>query len=90
LGESDLDLSAAGISKYLGESETGLFVTGGVGLSNVKGSEGLGVFGGAGYEFEKHFSVQADILYSRIRERFGRFSRSDSFNFRITLNALAF
>ena len=87
LGESDLTLTAAGISKYFGTSETGLFVTGGVGLSAVEFAEGLGLFGGVGYEFSKHFSIQGDILYSRVRERL---NDSDSFNFRVTLNALAF
>ena len=57
LGESDLTLTAAGISKYFGTSETGLFVTGGVGLSDVEFAEGLGLFGGVGYEFSKHFSI---------------------------------
>lgn len=98
-GESDvallIGLSAVGISKYLGTSSTGFFVTGGVGLSAIdapfeEGAEadyGFGLFGGAGYEFARHWTLEADILYNHISE-----SGIDlnSIGFRLSINGLAF
>lgn len=102
-GESDVTLllgvSAIGASKYLGTSETGFFVSGGIGLSifdapfeeGVDSSTGFGLFGGAGYEFSKHWSVEANILYSKISEEaFGTTVDIDSFGVRVSINVLAF
>ena len=77
------------------ETETGLFISGGLGLStlsapfetDVESSNGFGVFGGAGYEFASHWNVAADIFYSAISE-----SGVDmnSFGVQLTINVLAF
>lgn len=94
-----LGLSGVGVSKYLGTSGTGLFVSGGVGVTqlaapfeqNVDSSTGFGFFGGAGYEFSKHWSVEAGILYSDMSEQaFGLTVDLSSFGVRGTINVLAF
>ncbi len=79
-GESDVTLiqglSSIGLSNYLNrQTETGVFLTGGVGIStfdapfeDVAASNGFGLFGGVGYEFAPHWTVQGDLLYSSITE----------------------
>ena len=99
-GTALLALSAVGVTKYLGTSGTGLFVTGGLGPAifdspsklDVHPSIGFGLFGGVGYEFSKHWSVQADVLYLNISEAdiSDPDSDLDSFGFRVSLNFLAF
>jgi hypothetical protein len=69
-------LSSIGFSTYLNkETETGLFLTTGVGVStvdapfeNVNPSYGLGLFGGLGYEFVRHWTFEVDLLYSYISD----------------------
>ncbi len=69
-------LSSLGFSVYTDQrSETGLFFTGGIGVSavdapfeNVNASYGLGLFGGLGYEFRPHWSFEVNLLYSRISD----------------------
>lgn len=79
-GESDVTLiqglSSIGFSNYLNaQTATGIFLTGGIGVSvlaapfeDVSSSSGFGLFGGVGYEFTKHWSVQGDLLYSNIED----------------------
>ena len=85
-----------GITKYLdAASETGLFLTGGLGLSaidapfeeDVDASTGFGLFAGIGHEFSSHWTIEADILYSKVEE-FG--VDLDSFGVRVSVNVLAF
>lgn len=69
-------LSSIAFSKYTNpRKETGMFITGGVGVSILSapfedGSSfsGFGAFGGIGYEFAKHWSAQADVIYSNIKD----------------------
>ena len=87
-----LDLFAIGVTKYLKNSGTGLFVTGGIGravLDGCSGSDrftpgGSGFFAGAGYEFRKHLSVEATILYQQVNIDF------DALAIRLTLNLLEY
>ena len=91
-----LGISAIGITKYLDNtSETGLFITGAIGLSaldapfeeNIEASTGFGLIGGAGYEFSSHWNIEADLLYSTIEDSGADF---DSFGVRVSVNGLAF
>lgn len=72
-----LGLAAVGASYHLNnESNEGWFMSGGFGL-----------YGGAGYEFIEHWSVQLDLIYSSV-------SNSDvdvsSVSISITINGLAY
>ncbi len=88
LADEEITLNAAGVTKYLGKTGTGVFLTGGVGLTTIETSdEGFGLFGGIGFEFAKHFTVETNILYSRVDEAS---TDSESFSFRVTVNGLAF
>ncbi len=91
-----LGVSAIAVTKYLDNtSETGLFVTGGIGFSefdapfegDVDASTGFGLIGGVGYEFSRHWSIEADLLYSKVEESGVDF---DSFGVRVSVNVLAF
>ena len=84
------------MTKYLDNtSETGLFVTGGIGFSefdapfegNVEAFTGFGLIGGVGYEFSRHWSIEADLLYSKVEESGVDF---DSIGVRVSVNVLAF
>ncbi len=99
-GESDktfiLGLSAIAATIYIDNTtETGWFISGGLGLSvldapfesNVESSNGFGLFGGGGYEFSSHWSVEVDLLYSTITDAGVDFN---SFGVLVTVNVLAF
>lgn len=99
-GESDitfiLGLSAIAATVYIDNTtETGWFVSGGVGLSalsapfetDLESSNGFGFFGGGGYEFSSHWSVELDLLYSTITEGGADFNY---FGVLMTVNVLAF
>lgn len=96
-GQSDrtfsVGLLAAAFTLYLDNtSETGWFVSGGIGLvPSGRGRStdffGFGLFVGAGYEFSRHWTVQVDLLYSTIT---GDYSDADSFGVLVTANVLAF
>ena len=98
-GENDMtlyvQLSAVGITKYLDNtSETGLFVSAGIGFAefdapfgDVDASTGFGLIGGVGYEFSRHWSIEADLLYSKVEESGVDF---DSIGVRVSVNVLAF
>jgi len=82
-------------------SETDWFVSGGVGFASlgelspvpsVRGGSssretGFGLFGGAGYEFSKHWTVEVDLLYSTVSEDE---SDTNSFGVLVTVNFLEF
>lgn len=91
-----LGLAAVGASYHLNnESNEGWFMSGGFGLSSLltlsfnsgDGYSGFGLYGGAGYEFIEHWSVQLDLIYSSV-------SNSDvdvsSVSISITINGLAY
>jgi hypothetical protein len=91
-----LGLSAAAATFYFDDqTNTGWFIAGGVGLStldapfesNISSSNGFGLFGGGGYEFAAHWSIEMDLLYSRIDESGADL---DSFGVLISANFLAF
>jgi len=99
-GESDkisrLVLSAIAITVYFDNTtDTGWFISGGLGLStldtpfesNSESSNGFGLFGGGGYEFSSHWSLEVDLLYSTITERV---TDLNSFGVLVTVNFLAF
>ncbi len=81
------------VTKYLKPEGRGLFFCGGVGLAynqnldrmapNYQSYSGVGGFAGLGYDFAKHFDIQADILYSGA-------DWTPRWAFRVTLNVLAF
>jgi opacity protein-like surface antigen len=95
-----MTISAIGVSKYLdSKEETGVFLTGGLGLAasdapfekDIDSSNGWGLFGGIGYEFANHWTIQADILYSHISEEvFDINITNDYIGIRATINVLAF
>lgn len=92
---SDSDSSAAGanciaVTKYLKPEGRGLFFCGGIGAAYNNSTEaggpsysGFGGFAGLGYDFAKHFYIQADVLYSDV-------DWMPRWAFRLTLNVLAF
>jgi len=96
-GQSDrtfsVGLLAAAFTLYFDNtSVTGWFVSGGIGFvptGRGRSSDffGFGLFAGAGYEFSRHWTVQADLLYSTIT---GNYSDTDSFGVLVTVNVLAF
>ena len=97
-----LGLIGAGVTLYLdNSSETGWFVSGGIGFASlgelsvvpsVRGGSssretGFGFFGGAGYEFSKHWTVEVDLLYSAVKKDE---SDTNSFGVLVTVNFLEF
>ncbi len=93
---SRLLLSAIAITVYFDNTtETGWFISGGLGLStldtpfetNSESSNGFGLFGGGGYEFSSHWNLEVDLLYSTITEKGKDFS---SVGVLVTVNFLAF
>jgi len=74
-----LGLGAVAATFYFdSKSETGWFASGGIGYSSygkLSGSRrsssdyGFGFFGGGGYEFAAHWSVEVDLLSSSIESR---------------------
>jgi len=99
-GESDViftvGLSAVAVTYYFNDtSETGWFASGGLALSsleapfedNISPDYGFGLYGGGGYEFAAHWSVEVDLLYSTIKESGADFV---SFGVLLSINFLAF
>lgn len=82
--------SCVAITKYLKPEGKGLFVCGGIGIASIfnldenHSESGFGAFGGLGYDFAKHWYIQADILYTNLG------SSWYSWGVRVTLNVLAF
>ena len=96
-GASDGDLVILGLGAvaatfYLDNtSETGWFASGGIGYSNSgrplgngNSDFGLGFFGGGGYEFAPHWSVEVDLLHSTIEKSIS------SFGVLVSINVLGF
>ena len=92
-----LGLGAVAFTLYFDNiSETGWFVSGGIGHSNMSefnfstssvSRSGFGLFGGAGYEFSKHWTVEVDLQYSAVTDDR---RDTDSFGVLVTVNVLAF
>jgi len=92
-----LGLGAVAFTLYFDNiSETGWFVSGGFGHSNMSelsfrstsdSKSGFGLFGGAGYEFSKHWTVEVDLQYSTVADDR---RDTDSFGVIVTVNVLAF
>lgn len=89
-------LSAIAATVYIdGTVPTGWFISGGLGLSildepfenNSESSNGFGLFGGGGYEFSSHWSVELDLLYSTVTDAGNDFN---SLGVLMTINFLAF
>ena len=93
------------VTKYLGGEQSKLFIVGGLGrsiielLSSHPGLDiavGLGIFTGIGYEFEKHWSVRAEVLYNRLdNNRFSNIAEEldldlHSVGVRISVNVLGY
>ena len=98
-GTAVLMLNAVGATKYLGTSGTGLFVSAGLGPAifdsfrlDVDPAIGFGVFGGVGYEFSKHWSLQTELMYLNIKgaDISDPDSDLDSFGIRVSLNFLTY
>jgi hypothetical protein len=52
---------------------------------------GLGLYGGIGYEFSKHYSFEFDVIYGRPGDSEGSLeARTNSLVFKATINALAY
>jgi len=89
-------LSAIAATFYLDNTtETGWFVTGGLGLSafsapfepDLESSSGFGLIAGGGYEFSSHWNVELDLKYSSISNGGPDLN---IFEVLITINVLAF
>lgn len=85
-------VGGVGVTKYLKPEGTGFFVFGGAGMgmfmvleSGGGSNTGFGVIGGIGYDFAKHWNIQADVLYTNIESGFQK-----SLSIRATINFLAF
>lgn len=98
-GESDmtfiLGLSAIAATVYTDNTtETGWFVSGGLGLSTLdapfendfESVNGFGLFVGVGYEFTSHWNLEVDLFYSTITEGGTDFNSGVL----VTINVLAF
>jgi hypothetical protein len=80
-----------GVTKYLRRDGNGFFFCGGAGFGyfwemdwNTFDESGFGAFGGVGSEIGRHWSVQADVLYTSLE------NGARTWGFRVTLNTLAF
>ncbi len=92
-----LGLGAVAFTLYFDNiSETGWFVSGGIGHSNMSefsfsstaaSRSGFGLFGGVGYEFSSHWTVEVDLQYSAVTDDR---RDTDSFGVLVTVNVLAF
>jgi len=96
-----LGLLGAAFTLYLDNaSETDWFVSGGIGYASLSklylptgsgGSSsnetGFGLFGGVGYEFSKHWTIEVDLLYSTVSKDD---SDTNSFGVLVTVNFLEF
>jgi len=91
-GESYLlGVSGVGLTKYLNREGKGFCILGGVGVSVLSlysgyytsSDTGFGALAGVGYDFAKHWRIQAGVMYTSIHE-------STSWSFRGTINVIAF
>ncbi len=80
-----------GLTKYLKPEGRGVFLCGGVGFGyfwemdlDTFDQSGFGAFGGIGCDLSKHWTIEADLLYTSLDKR------AHTFGFRVTLNTLAF
>jgi len=88
-------VSAAAVTYWFQPVAPSPFITGGIGIgiqaapfeSNADSYTGLGLVGGAGYEFSRHWSVAAEIVYAKPEER--GFSW-DVWAFRLMVTGLAY
>lgn len=87
-----IGVSGVGLTKYLNPNGTGFFVCGGIGVSVLQALEsgahsttGAGFLGGVGYEFAKHWNLQADVAYTTMES-----GSIKSLAVKATLNVLAF
>jgi opacity protein-like surface antigen len=96
-----LGLLGAAFTLYLDNvSETDWFVSGGIGYASLaelylptgnsaspSNETGFGLFGGVGYEFSKHWTVEVDLLYSSVSNDN---SDTSAFGVLVTVNFLEF
>lgn len=87
-----IGVGGIGVTKYLNPKGNGFFVFGGVGMglfmvleSGGGSNSGLGLIGGVGYDFAKHWSIQGDVLYTNIESGVIK-----TLSVRATINFLAF
>ncbi len=91
---------ALGVSYYLNPTVPAFFVTGGLGLSSWSLPfespspdpwVGFGLYGGAGYEFSKHYSFELDLMYGNpSKSEGGITASSNALSVKVTVNALAY
>ena len=86
-------------AKYLGGEQSKLYLIGGLGYSIIEVTShpgldiagGLGIFGGIGYEFKKHWSVRAELLYNRLNNTDSELDLDlHSVGVRISVNVLGY
>jgi len=92
-----IGVAGVGATKYLSQRGTGLFLTGGLGVSFFDFERDalkprLGFLLGAGYGLSKHWSLQADILNAGISSGHSSMPHEweRAWGFRLTLNFLIF
>jgi hypothetical protein len=92
-------LGGAGATYSLHPQAPSPFISGGLGLSiwNTPFEEftdnwyGLGLFGGAGYEFSRHWSVEGGVCWGQpSHDESGAESNYDVLSFRLTVNFLEY
>jgi len=88
-----------GITYYFSPADKSAFIRGGIGGStwmapfdsDIDTWYGLGVVGGFGYEFAKHWSIEAVVMWNNpSTEELGIDMKTDAFSFAVTLNILGY
>ncbi len=85
-------IGGIGVTKYLSPEGRGFFIFGGAGMglfmrfeSGWDSTSGFGLIGGIGYDFAKHWNIQADVIYTTFESGLIK-----SLSIRATINFLAF
>jgi hypothetical protein len=78
-----------GVTKYLNREGKGVFLFGGVGIAYLfalsDSQTGFSVLGGVGYDIGRHWSIQGDVLYTKLD-----LGMDSIVSFRVSINFLAF
>jgi len=91
-----IGVAGVGLTKYLSRNGTGLYFSGGLGISFFNWEHsildpGMGFLFGAGYNLSKHLSLQGDIIHARLSQHAEMFREwEDAWGFGVTLNYLVF
>jgi len=91
-----IGVAGVGLTKYLSRNGTGLYFSGGLGISFFNWEHpirdpSMGFLFSAGYNLSKHLSLQCDIIHARLSMHTEMFRNwEDAWGFGVTLNYLVF